>query len=101
MRNHARYGPDWKKRASAAKEAVGWQCTKCEWPHGKPRWSEWTERFWPVWLQAHHPDFDPENPDAELIVVCPRCHWRYYRRPGERPPWLVEARKHRILLGKA
>jgi hypothetical protein len=100
MRNRERYGKDWKKRARAAKEAAGLKCTKCGWDHGKPRWSDWTQREWPVWLQAHHKNFDPENENAELIVVCARCHWRYYRRPGERPPWLVELLKQRVQLAK-
>lgn len=101
MRNHQRYGRDWKHRARAAKERAGWKCSKCGVSHGTPRYSEWTEREWPVYLQAHHPNFDPENVEAELIVVCPRCHWRFYRRPGERPAWLIEAMKHRKLLAVA
>jgi hypothetical protein len=98
VRNRERYGKDWKQRATAAKEAAGWRCTRCGVLHGTPRWSSWTEREWPVWLQAHHPNFDPENPSADLIVCCPRCHWRYYRRPGEKPSWLIESKKHRALL---
>jgi hypothetical protein len=96
MRNKERYGPGWKAKATAAKEQAGWVCTRCGIAHGTLRWSDWTERFWPAWLQAHHPDEDPENENARLIVVCPRCHWRYYRRKGVRPPWLV--RKYRDMI---
>lgn len=39
------------------------------------------------WLQfeqliCHHPNGDPENPDAELLFVCWACHMRLHRRPG-------------------
>ncbi len=39
------------------------------------------------WLQfeqliCHHPNNDPENPDAELLFVCWACHMRLHRRPG-------------------
>jgi len=96
MRNRERYGKDWKAKAAAAKENVGWVCQRCGVAHKTLRYSEYTDREWPVYLQAHHPNFDPGNEDAELVVVCPRCHWRFYRRKGERPPWLV--RKYRDLV---
>jgi hypothetical protein len=98
MRNAKRYGPDWKKRTREAKEAAGWCCEKCGVKHKTPRWSPWTEREWPVFLQGAHINHDPENPNAELAVVCPSCHWHHYRKPGQRPAWMVEAMKHRALL---
>src|SRR6266567_880559 len=98
MRNRERYGKEWKAKAAAAKESVGWACTRCGVIQKTPRWSDWTERFYPVYLQAHHPDEDPENENARLIVVCPRCHWRFYRKKGTRPPWLV--RKYRDLIAQ-
>ena len=102
MRNRERYGKDWKKRARAAKERAGWKCAKCGVRHGTLRYSNWTEREWPVYLQAHHLNGDPENPQADLLVVCPRCHWRFFRTPSGRPPaWLIEALKHRKLLAVA
>lgn len=62
----------------------------------------WSGQMWPVYLQCAHVNHDPENPDAELAVVCPRCHWRYYRRPGQRPSWIViERMKHRRLIAEA
>src|SRR6266567_4770925 len=33
-------------------------------------------------LLIHHPNGDPENPDAEMIAVCWACHMRLHRRPG-------------------
>lgn len=102
MRNHKLYGKDWRKRACAAKERAGWKCAHCGVRHGMKRYSEWTEREWPVYLQAHHLNRDPDNVDAELIVVCPRCHYRvYHAANGKRPAWLIEAMKHRKVLAVA
>jgi hypothetical protein len=37
----------------------------------------------------HHPNGDPENPDAEMIAVCASCHMKLHRKPdndGKMPP---------------
>lgn len=100
MRNRKRYGKDWRKRAQAAKEAAGWKCSECGAMHGSKRYSHWVMHEVTVWLQAHHRDQDPENANAVLIVVCPRCHWRFYHRPkgGLPPAWYIESLKHRKLI---
>jgi len=33
-------------------------------------------------LYMHHPNGDPENPDAEMIAVCASCHMKLHRQPG-------------------
>ena len=33
-------------------------------------------------LLIHHPDGDPENPNARLLAVCWACHMRLHRKPG-------------------
>ena len=33
-------------------------------------------------LICHHPNGDPENPEAELLIICCACHMRLHRRPG-------------------
>jgi hypothetical protein len=101
MRNRKRYGRDWRKRIVQERERVGSKCTNCGITHGAERFSPFLERDVKVWLQCHHPDKDPENPRARVIVVCPRCHWRIYHAPGQRPAWLIEAMKHRKLLAVA
>ncbi len=30
----------------------------------------------------HHPNDDPENPDAEMLAVCASCHMKLHRQPG-------------------
>ncbi len=44
-------------------------------------------------LLVHHPNQDPWNPEAELLVVCSRCHMRLHRQPSE-PGKKAAARKH-------
>ena len=33
-------------------------------------------------LIIHHPDNDPENPNARLLAICWACHMRLHRKPG-------------------
>jgi hypothetical protein len=33
-------------------------------------------------LFLHHPNGDPENPDADVLAVCASCHMRLHRQPG-------------------
>lgn len=98
MRNRKRYGKDWRKRSRDAKEQAGWKCSECGAAHGSKRFSRWVEKEVTVWLQAHHLNNDPENENAVLVVVCPRCHWRFYHRGGRPPAWLIESMKHRKLI---
>lgn len=102
MRNRKRYPKGWRRRVRELRESVGNRCQKCGIVHGTPRVSPWTGREWPVWLQAAHVNHDPENEDAEIVIVCPYCHWHYYRKPGQRAAWIaLERAKHRKLIQMA
>jgi hypothetical protein len=101
MRNQKRYAKNFKKRARAVKERQHWCCLECGVRHGTVRVSKWTGKEWPVYLQGAHINHDPENEDAEIVGVCPRCHWHYYRRPGQRPTWMIERIKHQRLIAVA
>jgi hypothetical protein len=99
MRNRKKYPKHWRGLANACKEAANWQCSKCGIPQGTLKISPWTGKEWPVWLQAAHVNHDQANETPELICVCPACHWRYYRRPGQSlTNGVIEQRKHRIAL---
>lgn len=98
MRNRKRYPSNWRKKTKAMRESVGNRCERCGVAHGTPRVSVWTGNEYRVWLQCAHINHDPENEDAELAVVCPSCHWHFFRRKGSMPSWYFEKRKHRILL---
>ena len=99
MRNRKKYAKNFKRRARAEKERAGWRCTECGAVHGSERYSRWVERDVKVWLQAHHPDGDPWNEAAVLVIVCPRCHWKLHRQKGGPPPaWYIESLKHRKLI---
>ena len=43
-------------------------------------------------LLIHHPNGDPENPDADMLAVCWACHMRLHRKAGPGRP-KAEARK--------
>lgn len=98
MRNRKNYPKDWKKKARACKEAAGWMCEECGVEQRTLRQSPWTGKVWPVFLQAAHKDHDPANESPNLVAVCPRCHWHYYRKPGQPAAWMIEQIKHRQLI---
>jgi hypothetical protein len=100
MRNRRLYPKHWRKLARAAKERAGWHCEKCGIKHGTERLS-YAGNLWPVYLQAAHPKHDQGNEAPELVAVCPRCHWRYYRKPGQRAAWMIERLKHQKLIARA
>lgn len=103
MHHRKKYPPNWKQLSRACKDAAGWICERCGVKHGTRRYSTWTGREWPVYLQAAHRYHDPHNATPDLVCVCPTCHWKYFRRPGASArSWLYhERRKHRILLERA
>lgn len=102
MRNRKKYPRQWQAIARACKIAANWRCQKCGIAHGTPRLSIWTLKEWPVYLQAAHRNHDQENETPDLVCVCPSCHWRYYRRPGQTlTNGVLEARKHRICLERS
>jgi len=102
VRNRRKYPKDWKQLSTACKERAGWCCERCGVAHGTMRTSWWTGREWPVYLQAAHVKHDPHNQSPELVAVCPACHWRYFRRPGQRAVWvMLEKLKHQQLITQA
>jgi hypothetical protein len=50
------------------------------------RWGDWritrSHQLQFEQLLIHHPNGDPENPDAEMIAVCWACHMRLHQQPG-------------------
>src|SRR5712692_2712333 len=32
-------------------------------------------------LSIHHPNNDPENPEAEMVAICASCHMKLHRKP--------------------
>ena len=101
MRNRKAYPRNWPRLARACKEAARWHCQKCGVKHGWLRYSIWTGRYWPVYLQAAHINHDQENEAPELVAVCARCHWRYYRKPGASKWLYYERRMHQELIKRA
>lgn len=100
MRNRKQYPRNWRKLARACKDRAGWCCERCGVKHGTMRLS-YAGNLWPVYLQAAHTKHDQGNDTPELVAVCPTCHWRYYRKPGTRPAWMIERIKHQKLIALA
>lgn len=99
MNNRHKYPKNWKELARKCKEAAGYRCEECKVPHGTIRVS-WSGRPWPVYMVAAHKLHDPFNPSPDLACVCPRCHWRYYRRHGQPAVWVIERLKIQRVRGK-
>lgn len=99
MNNRSLYPKNWRALARECKELAGWRCAECFIEHGAIRVS-WAGRPYPVYMVAAHVDHDPHNPTPRLACVCPRCHWRFYRRSGQPATWIIERVKHMKLLKK-
>ena len=78
--DRSRYPQDWEARAQAVKEAAGWRCQRCGAGHLE-------DGTMGTCLTVHHPDRDPEHPEARTEALCARCHLRdeaqARRRPGK------------------
>jgi len=67
--DRSKYPENWKEISWEYKESIGWKCEWCGIQHLK-------DLDIGNCLTVHHPDHDPENPDARLIGLCARCHLR-------------------------
>jgi len=94
MNNPQNYAKNFKARALACKEAAGHTCKECGIVRGTELVS-WAGRVWKCYMVAAHVNHDPANPNARLVCVCPRCHWKHYRRHGQPAVWIIERMKLR------
>lgn len=97
MNNRHKYAKNFPQRSRECKEAAGNTCQKCGIVKGTELLS-WAGNLWKVYMVAAHPDHDPHNPNARLVCVCPRCHWKHYRCKGHKATWVIERMKHQKLL---
>ena len=70
------YADNFRKRARQRKKQVGWRCEKCHRKRGEviqPTLMA-VKKSKKIVVIAHHPNYDTENPDAELIILCRACH---------------------------
>lgn len=80
------YADNFPERSLARKELVGWSCEWCKRKHGqeitpaviqhplKGYRKKKKTKSRKIVLIAHHSNYDTENPDAELIILCRACH---------------------------
>jgi hypothetical protein len=75
------YARDWKRIATATKEAAGWQCIRCGAAHQSGRGTI---------LTVHHLDGDKSNNAWwNLLALCQRCHLSIQARVIPERPWLL------------
>lgn len=89
----AEYPANWREMSRAARERAGQRCEQCGAANGAVGYRDRTGRFHRVdgggeaaaddgerviriVLTVHHPDCDKGNPDARLVVLCQRDHFR-------------------------
>lgn len=85
--NKALYHPNYELRRKEAFLRAGGRCENTvNGERCKKRNSDWrVTRSGMVQFEqliCHHPNHDPENPEAELLIICWSCHMRLHRRPG-------------------
>ena len=70
--NWKKYAKNFPKRRKECREQAQDRCQGCGLVHGDI--NKKSGKLSRQWLNAHHPDCDPLNPDARLIALCPSCH---------------------------
>ena len=83
------YPDNWKQRVAEADSRAGGHCEHCGAVLGTMRVSRKHNLYF-LPLHTCHVNHDPENPQAEVAKLCPRCHGKSHPwRPGtparERP----------------
>lgn len=74
------YPLDWKEQVQAADLRAGGKCERCGAVLGTMRLSR-NHNLYLMPLHTCHVNHDPENPQAEVEKLCPRCH-------GKSHPWV-------------
>ncbi len=91
------YPADWKERALALKEAANWTCEKCGVQRGQLVENRRGELV-PAVITVSHPDHDPHNPHARLMVLCAPCHCRYDAHDRRRQRTMMQIARGQLVL---
>ena len=83
MQRHL-YPADWKERVQAADQRAGGRCERCGAVLGTMRLSR-KHKLYLMPLHTTHVNHDPENPQADLRKLCPRCHDKTHPWPPGTP----------------
>ena len=79
---HDLYAANHRQRREQALLEANCQCQRCPTRFGVLKVSRaFNLKFETPHL--HHPNGDPENPDAEVIILCDACHMRAHRQRGK------------------
>jgi hypothetical protein len=77
------YPHDWQARKLETFIDANWECAHCGVTYGTLKISRRTGILFPVLLHAAHKHNDIDNPQPELIALCPSCHMKYDRQHHE------------------
>jgi hypothetical protein len=85
--NKALYAPNYPQRREEAFLRAAGQCENLlNGERCKVRLGDWrttrSKQLQFEQLICHHVNGDPENPEAELLIICWACHMRLHRQPG-------------------
>lgn len=67
------YADNFHTRVEIRKDLTGWLCECCLRGY-KQEYINAKGKTCKIILIGHHPNHDPENPEAELIILCRACH---------------------------
>jgi hypothetical protein len=71
-----KYAANFRQRTEERKQVVGYRCEACGAAERSIAVSK-TGRLYMVHLAGSHKNHDPQNPNAELQVLCQACHCKY------------------------
>jgi hypothetical protein len=74
------YAANHQERREQAIQETDNHCSSCKTLLGQVKVSR-RHRLWFDYGQLHHPNGDPENPDALVEILCASCHMRAHRLP--------------------
>jgi hypothetical protein len=74
------YADNHLQRREQAIQDTDNHCSTCKILLGQVKVSR-RRRLWFDYGQLHHPDGDPENPNARVEILCASCHMKAHRRP--------------------
>lgn len=91
------YPRNWPQIARRLKEAADWTCQLCGAKRGekcKNRHGEWVD----VQIGVMHPNHDPWNLDARLVVACRQCHITYDAKDARRKRIMMAIARGQLVL---
>lgn len=91
------YPTNWPKIARALKEACSWTCQLCGAKRGDKQRNRHGDLV-DVQIGVMHPDHDPWNVHARLVVACRQCHITYDAHDARRKRVMMAIARGQLVL---